>query len=76
MAESPMVGARVPQDWQQQFQEIAGLSGRKEAQVIREALAQYLGKTNPAAVKGTIALLEDRLANLERKLASLGRLVG
>ena len=76
MAESPMVGARVPQDWQQQFQEIAGLSGRKEAQVIREALAKYLGKTNPAAVKGTIALLEDRLANLERKLASLGRLVG
>ena len=24
MPESPMVGARVPQDWQQQIQEIAG----------------------------------------------------
>ncbi len=43
---------------------------------MRQALAEYLGKTDPGAVKSAIALLEDRLANLERKLASLGRLVG
>jgi RHH-type rel operon transcriptional repressor/antitoxin RelB len=76
MAESPMVGARVPQDWQQQFQEIAALSGRKEAEVVREALAQYLGKTDPRSVKGALADLQDRVANVERKLISLGRLVG
>lgn len=76
MAESPMVGARVPLDWQQQIQEIAAVAGRKEAEVVREALAQYLGKTDPVAVKGAITDLQERMTNLERKLAGLGRLVG
>jgi RHH-type rel operon transcriptional repressor/antitoxin RelB len=76
MPESPMVGARVPQEWQQQISAIAAAAGRKEAEVVREALAQYLGQTDPSAVKGAIALLEDRVASLERKLAGLGRLVG
>ncbi len=43
MAESPMVGCRVPQDWHSRIQEIAAASGRSEAQVIREAVARYLG---------------------------------
>ena len=76
MPESPMVGARVPQDWQQQIQEIASASGRKEAEIVREALAMYLGQTDPSNVKGAIASLEDRVACLEKKLAGLGRLVG
>lgn len=76
MAESPMVGARVPQDWQQQIQAIATASGRKEAEVVRDALAQYLGKTDPVAVKGAIADLQERVATLERKLAGLGGLIG
>jgi RHH-type rel operon transcriptional repressor/antitoxin RelB len=76
MAESPMVGARVPQEWQQQIQANARASGRKEAEVIREALAQYLGKTDPGAVKGAIADLQERVSSLERKLAGLGRMVG
>jgi len=76
MPESPMVGARVPQDWQQQISAIATASGRKEAEVAREALAQYLGETDPAAVKGAIISLEDRVTTLERKLAGLARLVG
>ncbi len=42
MAESPMVGARVPQEWQEQISAIALASGRKEAEVVREALGQYL----------------------------------
>jgi RHH-type rel operon transcriptional repressor/antitoxin RelB len=70
-----MVGARVPLDWQQQISAIAAAAGRKEAEVVREALAQYLGQTDPAAVKGAIADLQNRVANLERKLAGLGRLV-
>ena len=76
MAESPMVGARVPQDWQQQISAIALAAGRKEAEIVREALGQYLGKNDPGTIKGTIADLQDRVANVERKLASLGRLVG
>jgi len=76
MAESPMVGARVPQEWQQQINAIALASGRKEAEVVREALGQYLGKTDPRSVKGAISSLESRVADLERQLASLGTLVG
>lgn len=37
MAESPMVGARVPQDWQQQISAIALAAGRKEAEIVRDA---------------------------------------
>jgi len=76
MAESPMVGARVPQDWQQQISAIALAAGRKEAEIVRDAIAQYLGKTDPSSVKGAISDLQDRVANMERKLISLGRLVG
>jgi RHH-type rel operon transcriptional repressor/antitoxin RelB len=76
MAESPMVGARVPQDWQQQISAIALAAGRKEAEIVRDAIAQYLGKTDPTAVKGAISDLQERVASLERKLAGLGRLVG
>lgn len=75
MPESPTVGARVPLDWQQQIQEIAAVGGMKEAEVVREALGQYLGKTAPAEIKGAIASLDDRVATLERKLAGLGKLV-
>ena len=71
-----MVGARVPQDWQQQISAIALAAGRKEAEIVREALGQYLGQTDPAAVKGAISDLQDRVTNVERKLISLGRLVG
>ncbi|MBV8886785.1 MAG: hypothetical protein JO235_22715 [Chroococcidiopsidaceae cyanobacterium CP_BM_RX_35] len=76
MPESPMIGARCPVEWQEQIQEIARAAGRKEAEVVREVIALYLGKTDPVAVKGAIASLEDRVASLEQKLAGLGRLVG
>ncbi len=75
MAESPMVGARVPQDWQQQISAIAASAGRKEAEIVRDAIAQYLGKTDPSSVKGAIADLQERVNSLEQKLAGLGRLV-
>lgn len=55
---------------------LATASGRKEAEVVREALAQYLGQTDPAAVRGALADLQERVTSLERKLSRLGRLVG
>jgi len=76
MPESPMVGARVSSDWHRQIQETTTPAGRKEAEVVREALAQYLGKTDPSSVKGAIVDLQERVANLERKLSGLGQLVG
>jgi RHH-type rel operon transcriptional repressor/antitoxin RelB len=68
-----MVGARVPQDWQERIRAIAAVAGRKESEVVREAIAQYLGTTDPSSVKTAIASLEDRVIILERRL---GRLAG
>lgn len=62
-----MVGARVPLEWQQQIQEIAKISGRKEAEVVREAIAQYLGQIDPATVRGAIEDLQARVEQLERQ---------
>lgn len=76
MPESPMVGARVPQEWQELFSANAAASGRREAEIVRSALGQYLGKNDLCSIKGAIASLEDRVASRERKLAGLGRLVG
>jgi len=72
MPESPHVGTRVPREWQQQIQEIALAAGRKEAEVVREALAQYLGKTDPSSVKGALADLQERVKHLEQKWSRLG----
>ena len=65
MSESPMVGARVPHDWQQQIQEIASGSGRKEAEIVREAIAQYLVWTDFSSVKSALEDLQDRVTKLE-----------
>ncbi|MBA2747405.1 MAG: hypothetical protein H0U45_01395 [Tatlockia sp.] len=75
MAYSPMVGARVPEVWQEQIKAIAHSAGRKEAEIVRDAIAQYLGKTDPSSVKTAISDLQERVNNLEQKLAGLGRLV-
>ena len=75
MLESPIVGTRVPQDWHQQIQAIASAAGRKEAKVVTEVIAQYLGRTDPHSVMGVIAELQERVASLERKLAGLRRSV-
>ena len=75
MADSPILAARCPVEWQQQIQEIASVAGRKESEVVREAIAQYLGKTDPASLKVGLADLQERVATLEQKLSKLGRLV-
>ena len=49
MADSPILAARCPVEWQQQIQAIATAAGRKESEVVREAIAQYLGKAYSAA---------------------------
>ena len=58
MAESPMLGARVPLEWQEKIRGIAEASGRREAEVVREAIGQYLGEVDAAGVKGAIARLD------------------
>ncbi len=45
MSRLPMIGARCPVEWQQQIDQIAEATGRKPAEVVREALSQYLQET-------------------------------
>ncbi len=56
MPESPMVGQwsghGFPRTGSNRSNLIASAAGRKEAEVVREALAQYLGRTDPGNVKG------------------------
>ncbi len=51
---------------------LAITSGRKEAEVVREALGQYLGRTEPGSIKGALSDLQGRVATLEQKLARFG----
>jgi RHH-type rel operon transcriptional repressor/antitoxin RelB len=51
-----MVRARCPVEWQQQIRAIALVSGRREAEVVRNANALYLGKTDANSVKGAMLL--------------------
>lgn len=76
MAESPMVGCRVPPEWHKKIRGIAIASGKKEAEVVRETIARYLGETDAGAIKGILEQHEQRLASVERKLGALGKLVG
>ena len=67
-----MVGARVPQEWHQQISAIALATDRKEAEIVRDAITRYLGKTDPNSIKGAISNLQERVAIIERKLTRLG----
>lgn len=73
MSDLPMVGARVTQEWREQIRAIAHSAGRTEAEIVRDAIAQYLGTTNPSSIKGAISDLQERVINLEQRL---GRLAG
>ena len=65
MAVSLMVGTRVPVEWQRKIQLIAQVSGLREADIVREAIARYLEEVNPDGVKGAIADLQARVTPLE-----------
>ncbi len=75
MAKSPMVGDGVPQDWQEQVSAIALAAERKEVEIVRDAIAHYLGQISPTVVKGAITAFQERVTSLEQKLAGLGWLV-
>ena len=67
----PIASARVPHEWHQQISEIAAETGRTSSDVVKEALGQYLGKTDPEAV----AAMSRRLTKLERQYTKLAKLV-
>ena len=69
--QKPLVSARVPQDWKEQITTICQESGKSESEVVQEAIAQYLGKTDV----NSITSLNKRVATLERQYKKLVQLV-
>lgn len=66
-----MVGARVPHPWKDQIDSIIQATGKSESEIVREAIAQYLDRTDLDSVES----LMKRVANLERQLKRLAQLV-
>lgn len=66
-----MVGARVPHSWKDQIVGICHETGKTESEVVQEAIAQYLDRTDLDSVES----LMKRVANLERQLKKLAQLV-
>lgn len=63
----PMVGARVPKDWADEIAAIALEKGCTSSQIISEAIALYLEKTNHAVIsthEARISALETRIARV------------
>lgn len=65
----PIASARIPEAWDAQIRLIARESGRPPSEVVREAIGEYLGKTDTGSVRS----MEKRLAALERQLGKLLR---
>ncbi len=69
--QKPMVGARVPHSWKDQIQSICTETGKSESEIVQEAIAQYLGRTDVNSVTS----LNKRVAALERQYQKLVKLV-
>lgn len=67
-----MLGARIPQEWMKQFQELAAERGCKVAEIAREALGQYLGKEDDITHKTTITLN----SNLKTRIEKIETIIG
>ena len=76
MTERVMMGTRVPLDWQQKIKQLSLSTGRKESELLREAIGKYLGEHDPGAVMGMLDEHEERLRKLEEKLSGLGKVFG
>lgn len=69
--QKPMVGARIPPSWKLQIQTLCQEAGKSESEIVQEAIAAYLGKTDAES----IASMSKRLAALERQYQKLAKLV-
>jgi hypothetical protein len=69
--QKPMVGTRIPPSWKIQIDGICQESGKTTSEVVQEALAGYLGRTDVES----IVSVNKRLAALERKYQKLAQLV-
>lgn len=69
--QQPLVAGRIPAAWMNQIEQIQKETGQCQSEVVREAIAQYLGKTDPSSV----AAMSRRIKKLERQYTKLSKLV-
>lgn len=69
--QQPLAACRIPAAWMSQIEAIQAETGQSQSEVVREAIAQYLGKTDPTSV----AAMSRRLQKLERQYTKLSQLV-
>ncbi|NEP58679.1 MAG: hypothetical protein F6K31_16955 [Symploca sp. SIO2G7] len=67
----PIAAARIPHSWDEQIRAIATETGRTPSDIVKEAIAQYLEKTDTASV----ATMNRRLNQLERQYKKLAALI-
>ena len=70
MSKRVLVSGRIDQVHYDQLRDVIQQSGKNESQVIREAIAHYLGVESMGAISG----IEQRLVAVERKLSRLQEL--
>ena len=68
--QQPLVAGRIPADWMSQIEAIQEETGQCQSEVVREAIAMYLEKTDPA----TVANMSRRLSKLEKQYKKLVQL--
>lgn len=68
--QQPLIAGRIPAAWMSQIEKLQRETGQNQSEVVREAIAQYLGKTDPESV----ASMSRRLNKLERQYSKLVRL--
>lgn len=62
---NPMIGCRVPADWQAQIIALQAATGMSTAEICRDAIAKYLGRA------GTANRTLSRLDQLEQQVKQL-----
>ena len=64
---NPLIAGRIPPSWLNQIDEICQETGKNRSEIVKEALGQYLNKTDPTAV----AAMHRRLNTLEKQFKKL-----
>lgn len=74
MSEDVMVSCQIPQDWKRQIEQIAAQRKKKSAQIIYEAIAQYLGE-DIQTVDNRLLALEKEMPTLQKEITQLNTTV-
>lgn len=67
----PIVAGRIPHNWLTQLKQLEAETGKCQSELVREAVGQYLEKTDPESV----AAMARRLAALEKQVKKLVQLI-